>query len=82
VALACLLVVVFAIALTKCKLFPRSYNGSYRPGRAPTSVEEVKVMPKVKAQPKPGFEYTEILKQADVTPAYVKEYESVGLKLL
>jgi len=41
-----------------------------------TPAEEVKVMPKAKAQPNPGFEYTEILKQATVTPAYVIEYES------
>ena len=80
VALSCLLVVVLAIALL-------SASSSQEVAMLPIgqvepliSVEEVKVMPKVKAQSKPGFEFTyiKILQQADVTPAYVKEYESTA----
>jgi cell division septation protein DedD len=76
VALSCLLIVVFAIALLSASSSQEVTMLPIGQVEPIISVEEVKVMPKVKAQPKPGFEYTEMLKQATVTPAYVKEYES------
>jgi hypothetical protein len=80
VALSCLLVVVFAIALLSASSSQEVTMLPIGQVEPITSVEEVKVMPKAKAQSKPGFEFTyiKILQQADVTPAYVKEYESTA----
>jgi len=79
-----LLIVVFAIALLSARSSQEVTMLPIGQVEPIISVEEVKVMPKVmpkvKAQPKPGFEFTyiKILQQADVTPAYVKEYESTA----
>ena len=58
VALSCLLVVVFAIALLSASSSQEVTMLPIGQVEPLISVEEVKVMPKVKAQSKPGFEFT------------------------